>query len=108
METGTAACLQAEALIEVMNGLQSKGKKLWSMLEEVCSTECGMKQMPILMNNKRDIHFPDTAIEVVYLVRILAVSNRCSVLAHDGGLNSDYHIIDLSVIPVEYIQRCNY
>ena len=102
--------IQAEALIEVLNCFAEQGKTLGSMRDEVCTTE--MWHETNAQNDgtiKRDIHFPDTAIDVVYSGPHIGVSNplfKCS--RSECRLNSDYDIIDLSVIPDEYIQRCNY
>ncbi len=58
---------------------------------------------------KRDIHFPDSTIDMIVSGPHILVSNPLFKTSRQVCvLNSDYDNIDLTSIPDDYLQRCNY
>ena len=58
---------------------------------------------------KRDVHFPNSSIELIYSGSHIGVANPLFKASRSiCEKNSDFDSIDLSVIGEAYLQRCNY
>lgn len=102
--------LHAEELVEVLETFSKQQTTLESMDNELFSTECWHETNA--QNDgtiERNVHFPESAVDTIYSGPHIGVANPLFKTSRRiCKLNSDYDNLDLTVIPENYSQRCNY
>ncbi|WP_434692070.1 Eco57I restriction-modification methylase domain-containing protein [Hungatella sp. SB206] len=102
--------LHAQALVDVLECFAVQEKTLGDIKSEICTTEMWhetnrQKDGTI----SRDVHFPETTIDLIYSGPHIGISNPLSKTSRAICVqNSDYEVIDLTMISDNYLQRCNY
>lgn len=97
-------------LLEVLQKLSQYGYSLGVASEKLFYTqmwnETNAPKEGIIVRN---VHFPKQLIEMIYSGPHFSINNPLSKTSRKVcKLNSDYDSINLTEIPFEYIQRCNY
>lgn len=102
--------LHAQALIDVLFCFTSQKDTLSSISNKIyCAEMWHETNNQVDGTIKRDVHFPDTARGQIISGPHIGVGNPFfKTSRRECKLNSDYDIIDLSIIPQEYYSRCNY
>ena len=102
--------LHAEELVEVLETFSKQQTTLESLDNELFSTECWHETNA--QNDgtiERNVHFPESAVDTIYSGPHIGVANPLFKTSRRiCKLNSDYDNLDLTVIPENYSQRCNY
>ena len=102
--------LHAEELVEVLETFSKQPTTLESLDNELFSTECWHETNA--QNDgtiERNVHFPESAVDTIYSGPHIGVANPLFKTSRRiCKLNSDYDNLDLTVIPENYSQRCNY
>jgi hypothetical protein len=102
--------IHAQSLIDVLYCFSKQEKTIGSIRGEIYGTE--MWHETNAQNDGtilRNVHFPDSPIDMIYSGPHIGVANpifKCSRAV--CRLNSDYDNIDLTTVPENYLQRCNY
>lgn len=102
--------LHAKQLVEVLECFAEQEKTLGSLGDEVFTTEMwnetgAQKDGTIL----RDVHFPVSPLDMIYSGPHIGVANPLFKTSRSVCiLNSDYDNLDLTNLPEDYLQRCNY
>jgi len=102
--------LHAQPLLEVLECFAKQEKTLGDLGENVYSTEMwhetnAQKDGTI----QRDVHFPGSARDMIYSGPHIGVGNPFFKTSRRiCKVNSDYDPIDLTQLPEEMFQRCNY
>ena len=102
--------LHARQLVEVLECFATQKKALGDLGDDVFTTECwhetnAQKDGTIA----RNVHFPESALDMVYSGPHIGVANPMFKTSRRVCiLNSDYDNLDLSLLPENYLQRCNY
>lgn len=102
--------VHAQAMIEVLRRLNDASKNIAKEMKDIF-----LSQMWNETNSQKDgtllrnVHFPDSTFELVYSGPHIGIANPISKTSRTiCVLNSDYDSVDLTNIPEDYIQRCNY
>lgn len=102
--------LHAEELVEVLETFSKQQTTLESLDNELFSTECWHETNA--QNDgtiERNVHFPESAVDTIYSGPHIGVANPLFKTSRRiCKINSDYDNLDLTVIPENYSQRCNY
>lgn len=97
-------------LLEVLKCFAQQTKTLSSLSENLYTTEMWnettSQQAKII---KRDVHFPESASDMIYSGAHIGLANPLAQTSRRiCETNRSYDRIDLSSIPIDYFQRCNY
>ena len=102
--------LHAEELVEVLENFLKQQTTLENLENELFATECWHETNA--QNDgtiERNVHFPESAADTIYSGPHIGVANPLFKTSRRiCKLNSDYDNVDLTAIPENYLQRCNY
>ena len=102
--------LHAEELVEVLETFSKQQTTLENLENELFATECWHETNA--QNDgtiERNVHFPESAADTIYSGPHIGVANPLFKTSRRiCKLNSDYDNVDLTAIPENYLQRCNY
>lgn len=102
--------LHAEELVEVLENFSKQQTTLENLENELFATECWHETNA--QNDgtiERNVHFPESAADTIYSGPHIGVANPLFKTSRRiCKLNSDYDNVDLTAIPENYLQRCNY
>ena len=102
--------LHAKELVEVLERFLKQEITLGSLNNEIFSTECWHETNA--QNNgtiERNVHFPEVPVDTIYSGPHIGVANPLFKTSRRiCKLNSDYDNLDLTLLPGNYLQRCNY
>lgn len=102
--------LHARQFVEVLERFAEQEKTLGSLGDGIFTTEMwnetGAQKDGTI---KRDVHFPESALDMIYSGPHIGVANPLFKTSRTVCvLNSDYDNLDLTNLPDDYLQRCNY
>lgn len=102
--------LHAQSLVDVLQKFGDTNQSIESLNENVMGTrmwdETGAQESGITI---RDVRFPDSLFELIYSGPHIGIANPLFKSSRKICIiNSDYDIIDLTMINADYLQRINY
>lgn len=102
--------LHAQSLVDVLQRFGNANKSIESLNDSVMGTrmwdETGAQESGITI---RDVRFPDSLLELIYSGPHIGIANPLFKSSRKVCIiNSDYDIIDLTMINSDYLQRINY
>lgn len=102
--------LHTKQLVEVLECFAGQKKTLGSLEGDIYSTQLWDETNAQNAGSiKRDVHFPESPLDMIYSGPHIGVANPLfKTSRHICELNSDYDNLDLTNLPVDYLQRCNY
>ncbi|MFC7677592.1 Eco57I restriction-modification methylase domain-containing protein [Paenibacillus sp. GCM10028914] len=102
--------IHAQALIEVLFCFANQDETLGSIRNGIFTTE--MWHETNSQNDGtivRNVHFPESTLDMIYSGPHIGIANPLFKASRkECRLNSDYDNIDLTTVPIDYLQRCNY
>ncbi|MBR5902086.1 class I SAM-dependent DNA methyltransferase [bacterium] len=109
-ETARLPVIHEMLYVDVLQCFANQEVNLGKMFDEISVSE--MWHETNRQNDgtiKRNVHFPNSAIDLIISGPHILVSNPLFKASRRVcRLNSDYDNIDLTIIPDDYLQRCNY
>ena len=102
--------LHAKELVDVLQKFADQPKTLGDIKDQVFSAEMWHETNSQVDGTIiREVHFPDEISRQIVSGPHIAVGNPLyKTSRRDCRLNSDYDIIDLTIVPEDYLQRDNY
>lgn len=102
--------LHTQVLVEVLECFASQDKILGDLKDEVFTTEMWHETNAQSDGTIcRNVHFPESPVDMIYSGPHIGVANPLFKTSRRiCHLKSDYDPLDLTVLPEEYLQRCNY
>lgn len=102
--------LHAQVMVDVLERFVLQKKTLGDIKNKICTTEMWHET-----NRQKDgticrnVHFPENTIDMIYSGPHFGIANPLAKTSRSICVqNSDYDTLDLSALPNEYLQRCNY
>lgn len=102
--------LHAEQLVEVLERFSEQEKTLSGLGDDIYSTQLWDETNAQNAGSiKRNVHFPESPLDMIYSGPHIGVANPLFKTSRRiCELNSDYDNLDLTNLPEDYLQRCNY
>ena len=102
--------IHAKQLLSVLEKMSQQSMTVGALGKDVFYTTCFGETQAISSGSiKRDVHFPNSTYDLIYSGAHIGVANPLFKTSRRGcSSRYDFDPIDLSSIPDNYLQRCNF